>query len=90
MKFILTLCLLFLIALGGMVLLAHHDTAAHVDAAFKKFAPVTVSFSRLRGDTKHLVSVYWHLKFPGKKPPVREAVAYWSLRPFRHVTVVTK
>ena len=90
MKLILTLCLLLLIALGGMVLLAHHDTTEHVDAAFKKFAPVTASFSRLRGDTQHLVSVYWRLKFPGKKQPVREAVAYWSLRPFRHVTVVTK
>ena len=89
-KLILTLCLLLFIALGGMLLLAHHDTTERVDAAYRKFAPVAVSFSRFRGDTQHLVSVYWRLKFAGRKPPVREAFAYWSLRPFRHVTVVTK
>jgi hypothetical protein len=90
MKFILTLCLVLLSAFAGMLLLAHHDTTDRVDVAFSKFEPVTVSFSRLRGDAHHFVSIYWRLKFAGKKPPLREAVAYWSLRPFRHVTVVTK
>jgi hypothetical protein len=58
MKFILTLFVLILIAFGGMVLLAHHDTAERANAAYKKLAPVTASFSRLRGDKVHLVSGY--------------------------------
>ncbi len=89
-KFILILCLVLFGALAGMLLLARHDTAKRVDVAFQKYEPVTVSFSRLRGDAHHFVSVYWRLKFAGKKPPLRDAFAYWSLRPFRHVTVVTK
>ena len=90
MKFVLTLLGLLLLTLGGMLLLAHHDTTQRVDAEFKKFAPVSASFSRFGGDKEHVVSVYWRLHFPGKKHPMREAVAYWSLRPFRHVTLVTK
>lgn len=89
MKFVLTLLGLLLLTLGGMLLLAHHDTTQRADDAFKKFAPVTASFSRFRGDKEHVVSVYWRLH-SGKKQPMREAVAYWSLRPFRHVTLVTK
>jgi len=89
-KFILTLCLVVFGALAGIFLLARHDTTERVDAAFHKYEPVNVSFSRLRGDAHHFVSVYWRIKFAGKKPPLRDAFAYWSLRPFRHVTVVTK
>ncbi|HEX5177479.1 MAG TPA: hypothetical protein VFV83_10640 [Chthoniobacteraceae bacterium] len=90
MKFILTLIVLVLIALGGMVLLAHHDTAVRANAAYKKLGPVTASFSRFRGDKAHLVSVYWRLHFSRKIDRMPENVAFWSLRPFRHVTLVTK
>jgi len=90
MKFILTLFVLILIAFGGMVLLAHHDTAERANAAYKKLAPVTASFSRVRGDKVHLVSVYWRLHFTGRSERMPETVAFWSLRPFRHVTLVTK
>lgn len=90
MKLILTLLILLSIAFGGMLVLAHHDTTARADAAYRKLAPVTASFSRLRGDKEHLVSVYWRLHFTGKTQRMPENVAYWSLRPFRHVTLVTK
>jgi hypothetical protein len=90
MKLILALFILLLIAFGGMLLLAHHDTTERADAAYKKLAPVTASFSRFRGDKDHLVSVYWRLHFTGKTQWMPESVAFWSLRPFRHVTLVTK
>ena len=90
MKLILTLLILLLIAFGGMLLLAHHDTTERADLAYRKLAPVTASFSRFRGDKEHLLSVYWRLHFTGKTRPMPEDVAFWSLRPFRHVTLVTK
>lgn len=90
MKLILIPLVLVAVACGSMVALAHHDTVKHADLAFKKFTPVTASFSRFRGDKQHLLSVYYRLHFPAKKPPLREAVAFWSLRPFRHVTFMTK
>lgn len=89
MKLIFSLLVLVLIAFGGMLLLAHHDTAERANAAYKKLAPVTATFSRLRGDKEHLISVYWRLHFTGKTQRM-ENVAFWSLRPFRHVTLVTK
>ncbi len=90
MKLILILLVLILVAFGGMLLLAHHDTTVRADAAYKKLAPVTASFSRVRGDKEHLVSVYWRLHFTGKPQPKAGAVGYWSLRPFRRVTLVSK
>ena len=90
MKLILTFVVILAVAFGGMVVLAHHDTVERVDVAFSKYTPVTCSFSRFRGDSHHWISVYYRLHFAGKKPPVREAVAFWSLRPFRHVTLMTK
>ena len=90
MKLILTLFVLLLIAFGGMLLLAHHDTTERANIAYRKLAPVTASFSRVRGDREHLVSVYWRLHFTGKTQRMPENVAFWSLRPFRHVTLVTK
>ena len=90
MKLILTLFFLLLIAFGGMLLLAHHDTTERADVAYKKLAPVTATFSRFRGDKEHLVLVYWRLHFAGKTQRMPEIVAFWSLRPFRHVTLVTK
>ena len=90
MKLILTLLILVVIAFGGMLLLAHHDVTERANTAYKKLAPVTATFSRLRGDKEHLVSVYWRLHFTGKVQPMPENVAYWSLRPFRHVTLVKK
>ena len=90
MKLILTFFLVLLLCAGGLALLAHHDTVRRADVNFRKFAPVTASFSRCRGDREHLVSIYWRLHFAGKKPPLREAVATWSLRPFRHVAFLTK
>lgn len=90
MKLILTLFVLILIALGGMVLVAHHDTAERANVAYKKLAPVTATFSRFRGDKEHLLSVYWRLHFSRKTERMPENTAFWSLRPFRHVTLVTK
>jgi hypothetical protein len=90
MKLILILFILVAVACGGMVALARHDTVERANMAFKKYAPVTASFSRLRGDRTHLLSLYYRLHFPAKKPPLREAVAFWSIRPFRHVTFMTK
>jgi hypothetical protein len=90
MKLIFALLVLVAVLFGGSVALAHHDTVEHATLAFKKYTPVTASFSRLRGDRAHLLSVYYRLNFPAKKPPLREAVAFWSLRPFRHVTFLTK
>jgi len=90
MKLILTFFVLILIALGGMVLLAHHDVADRANVAYKKLAPVSATFSRLRGDKAHLVSVYWRLRFSRKTERMPENIAFWSLRPFRHVTLVTK
>ena len=90
MKLILTLLVVLAVTCGGMVVLAHHDTVRRADVAFSKYTPLTVSFSRFRGDSHHLLSVYYRLHFAGKKPPVREALAFWSLRPFRHVTLMTK
>jgi hypothetical protein len=90
MKLILTLFVLLLIACGGILLLAHHDTTERANAAYRKLAPVTTTFSRFRGDKEHLVSIYWRLHFTGKTQRMPENVAFWSLRPFRHVTLVTK
>lgn len=90
MKIILTLFFAVLITVGGIVLLAHHDTAERANLAYKKLAPVTATFSRFRGDKEHLVSVYWRLHFSGKARRMPENIAFWSLRPFRHVTLVTK
>ena len=90
MKALLALVVLLALACGGMIALAHHDVAAQSDSHFRQYRPVTTSFSRFRGDSKHLVSIYYRLHFPGKKPQLREAVAFWSLRPFRHVTFMTK
>ena len=90
MKLILTLFVLLLIAFGGMLLLAHHDTTERANLAYRKLAPVTATFSRFRGDKEHLLSVYWRLHFTGKTQRMPENVAFWSLRPFRHVTLVTK
>jgi hypothetical protein len=89
-KFILILCLVLFGGLAALFLLARHDTSQRVEGKFHTYEPVTVSFSRLRGDAHHFVSVYWRIKFAGKKPPLHDAFACWSLRPFRHVTVVTK
>ena len=90
MKLILTLLVVFLIAVGGMVLLAHHDTTERANVAYKKLSPVTATLSRFRGDKEHLISVYWRLHFSRKTERMPENVAFWSLRPFRHVTLVTK
>ena len=90
MKLILTLFLCLLVAVGGMVLLAHYDTAKRANVAYKKLGPVTATFSRFRGDKEHLVSVYWRLHFSRETERMPENVAFWSLRPFRHVTLVTK
>ena len=89
MKSILTLVVLVALVVGGMIALSHHDVIQRSDLAYKKYLPITASFSRFRGDSHHWLSVYYRLHF-AKKPPVREAVAYWSLRPFRHVTLMTK
>jgi outer membrane lipoprotein-sorting protein len=89
MKLLLTLVVAAVLAIGGLVALAHHDTVARLDTSYRKYEPVSASFSRFRGDKKHLVSVYWRLHF-AKKPPVHDVFAFWSLRPFRHVTIVTK
>ena len=89
MKSLLSLLVIAVLAIGGMVILAHHDTVARLDSSYRKYEPVSASFSRFRGDKNHLVSIYWRLHF-AKKPPVHEIFAFWSLRPFRHVTVVTK
>lgn len=90
MKFLVTLLIVIVLACAGMIFLARHDTLARANASYKKLAPVTVSFSRFRGDKDHLVSIYWRLHFTGKLPKMPENVAYWTLRPFRHVTLVTK
>ena len=90
MKLISSLLALVLIAFGGMLLLAHHDTTERANVVYTKLAPVKATFSRFRGDKEHLVSVDWRLHFTGKMPKMPESVAYWSLRPFRHVTLVTK
>lgn len=90
MKLILTLLIAVTIATGGMLVLAHHDTVERADAVYRKLAPVSASFSRFRGDKQHLVSIYWRLHFTGKRPKMPENYAFWSLRPFRHVTLPTK
>jgi len=90
MKLILTLFVVLLIAFGGIVLLAHHDTAERANVAYKKLAPVTATFSRFRGNKGHLLSIYWRLHFSRKTERMPENAALWSLRPFRHVTLVTK
>ena len=90
MKLILTLFVLVLIACGGVILLAHHDTAARANVAYEKLAPVTATFSRFRGDKEHLISIYWRLHFSRKTARMPENIAFWSLRPFRPVTLVTK
>jgi hypothetical protein len=90
MKLLLTLIVLVALICGGMVALSHHDVVDRSNIAYKRYLPVTASFSRFRGDGQHLISVYYRLHFTGKKPPLREAIAYWSLRPFRHVTFMTK
>jgi len=90
MKTILTLLVIGLLALGGIVLLAHRDTTERANAAYRKLAPVTASFSRFRGDKHHLISIYWRLHFTGKIARMPENYAFWSLRPFRHVTLVRK
>ncbi len=90
MKLLFALLVLVLVVFGGMVVLARHDTDTQANDVYKKLAPVTLSFSRFRGDKDHLVSVYWHLHFTGKMAKMPENVAYWTLRPFRHVTLVKK
>jgi len=90
MKLILTLFVVLFIAFGGIVFLAHHDTAERANVAYKKLAPVTATFSRFRGSKEHLLSVYWRLHFSRKTGRMPENTAFWSLRPFRHVTLVTK
>ncbi len=90
MKLILTLFFVVLIAVGGMLLLAHHDTAERANLVYNKLAPVTATFSRFRGDKDHLISVYWRLHFSRKMARMPENVGFWSLRPFRQVTLVKK
>ena len=90
MKALLTLILVLVLAGGGMVLLSRSDTLTRANTSYKKLAPVTVSFSRFRGDKKHLMAIYWRLHFTGKEARMPEPVAYWSLRPFRQVTLVSK
>jgi hypothetical protein len=90
MKLLLAVIVLFAVVGGGMVALSHHDVVNRCDRAFKQYEPVTASFSRFRGDRQHIVSIYYRLHFPAKKPNLREAVAFWSLHPFRHVTLETK
>jgi hypothetical protein len=90
MKLLVSILILLVLSCGGMVFLARHDTTERANAAYKKLAPITVSFSRFRGSREHLVAVYWRLHFTGKSPRMPENVAYWTLRPFRHVTLVTK
>lgn len=86
MKTLLTIVLAVVLVAGGTLLLAHHDTVAQATAKNEKYAPVTASFSRLRGDGTHWVSVYWRLHYASKTPPTVHPVAFWSLHPFRHVT----
>ena len=90
MKLILTLFVSPSDRFGGMVLLAHHDTVERANVAYKKLAPATATFSRFRVDKEHLVSVYWRLHFSRKGQRMPENIAFWSLRPFRHVTLVTR
>ena len=90
MKSILTLVLVIALAVGGMLFLSHRDTTARANAVYRQLAPITTTFSRFRGDKKHLVSVYWRLHFTGKVAKMPENTAFWSVRPFRHVTLVTK
>ncbi len=90
MKLLLSLLALVLLVVGGMVVLAHHDTEKRVDIAYKDLTPISTTFSRFRGNKEHLLSIYWRLHFTGKRPKMPENYAFWSLRPFRHVTLVTK
>jgi len=82
MKLILTLFVLILIALGGMVLLAHHDVTDRANVAYKKLAPVSATFSRFRGDKAHLVSVYWRLRFIVKRNVCRKISPSGRCGPF--------
>ena len=90
MKLILTLIILALVVFGGMVLLAHHDTISHANVTYKKFAPVTATFSRVRGDKEHLLSIYWRLQPSGKEKRLPVTIGAWSLKPFRHVTLLAR
>ena len=90
MKTLLALILVLVLVVGGMVFLSRADTLKRANAGYKKLAPVTVSFSRIRGEKEHLLAVYWRLHFTGKQPRMPEDTAYWTLRPFRHVTLVSK
>ncbi len=90
MKTLFAVVVFLALACGGMIALARHDIAAQSDSHFRQYRPVTASFSRFRGDSQHLISIYYRLHFPDKKPPLREAVAFWSLKPFRHVSFMTK
>ncbi len=90
MKALLTLLLVLLLLGGGMVFLSRQDTVQRANAGYKKLAPVTVSFSRVRGGKDHLLAIYWRLHFTGKQAKMPEPVAYWTLLPFRHVTLVSK
>ena len=90
MKALFTLLLVPVLLCGGLVLLSREDTLKRANADYKKLAPVTVSFSRFRGGKDHLVAIYWRLHFTGKQTKMPEEVAFWTLRPFRHVTLVTK
>ncbi len=90
MKLILSLLFVILVAVGGMLVLSHQDTSARANAAYRKLAPISATFSRFRADKQHLVTVYWRLHFTGKRPHMPETVAFWSLRPFRQVTLVKK
>jgi hypothetical protein len=90
MKTLLALLLVLVLAVGGMVFLSREDTLHRANATYKKLAPVAVSFSRFRGGKEHLLAVYWRLHFAGKQSKMPEDTAYWTLRPFRHVTLVSK
>jgi hypothetical protein len=90
MKLILTLLVILALAVGGLLLVAHNDTMKSANTVYKSLAPVTATFSRFRGDKQHLVSIYWRLHFTGRIERMPENYAFWSLRPFRHVTLVTK
>ena len=90
MKTLLALLLVLVLVVGGMLFLSRQDTLTRANATYKRLAPVTVSFSRFRGGKEHLLAVYWRLHFTGKQSKMPEDTAYWTLRPFRHVTLVSK
>ncbi|HEY1582778.1 MAG TPA: hypothetical protein VGF73_06750 [Chthoniobacterales bacterium] len=50
MKSILALLGIILLAACGILFLSHQDTTARANAACRKLAPVSASFSRFRSD----------------------------------------